>query len=199
MGSIGKPTDLADVAIVDADDHVLPAGEVGEIVVRPRTPNCMMLGYFKMPEETLRRARNLWWHSGDLGYADEDGFCYFVDRAKDCIRRRGENISTFELEKAVNRHPAVLESAAIGVPSDIGEEDVKIFVRLRPGESVKPEDLLRHLEEHVPYFAIPRYVEFVDDFPKTPTERIRKHMLKERTAGESAWDREKAGFVVARQ
>ena len=198
MGTIGKPTELASVAIVDAEDRPLPAGEIGEIVVRPLAPHCMMLGYYKMPEETLRRARNLWWHSGDLGYTDAEGYFYFVDRAKDCIRRRGENISTFELENATNRHAAVLESAAIGVPSDVGEEDVKIFVRLRPGASVAPEELLRHLEEHLPYFAIPRYVEFVDEFPKTPTERIRKHLLKERRPDASMWDRERAGFSLRR-
>lgn len=198
MGSIGKPTHLAAVSIVDAEDNPLPPGQVGEIVVRPLAPYCMMLGYFKMPEETLRRARNLWWHSGDLGYTDTDGYFYFVDRAKDCIRRRGENISTFDLEKATNRHPAVLESAAIGVPSDIGEEDVKIFVRLRPGERVAPEELLLHLEDHVPYFAVPRYVEFIEDFPKTPTERIRKHLLKDHPITASTWDRERAGYVLRR-
>lgn len=198
MGSIGKPTDLAAVAVVDAEDRPLPPDQVGEIVVRPRVPYCMMLGYYKMPEETVRRARNLWWHSGDLGYTDGDGYFYFVDRAKDCIRRRGENISTFELEKAVNRHPAVLESAAVGVPSDIGEEDVKVFVRLRPGERVTPEALLRHLEDEVPYFAVPRYVELVEDFPKTPTERIRKHLLKGQPITASTWDRERAGYVLRR-
>lgn len=198
MGSIGKPTHLAAVAIVDGEDRPLPHGQVGEIVARPLAPYCMMLGYYKMPEETLRRARNLWWHSGDLGYTDADGFFYFVDRAKDCIRRRGENISTYDLEKATNRHPAVLESAAIGVPSDIGEEDVKVLVRLRPGQSVAPEELLRHLEEHVPYFAVPRYVEFVDEFPKTPTERIRKHLLREKPITASTWDRERAGYALRR-
>jgi len=199
MGTIGRPTELANVAIFGADDRPLPVGEIGEIVVRPLAPNCMMLGYYKMPEETLKRARNLWWHSGDLGYMDAEGYFYFVDRAKDCIRRRGENISTFELENATNRHAAVLESAAIGVPSDIGEEDVKIFVRLRPEAKATPEELLRHLEDHVPYFAVPRYVEFVDAFPKTPTERIRKHLLKESRPGASVWDREQAGFVLRRQ
>jgi crotonobetaine/carnitine-CoA ligase len=199
MGSIGVPTDLAEVAIVDAEDRPLPPGQVGEIVVRPRVAYSMMLGYYKMPEETLRRARNLWWHSGDLGYTDSDGYFYFVDRAKDCIRRRGENISTFELEKVVNRHPAVLESAALGVPSDVGEEDVKIVVRLRPGGSVTAEALVRFVEDEVPYFAVPRYVEFVDDFPKTPTERIRKHLLKERPITDATWDRERAGYVLKRR
>ncbi len=196
MGSIGVPTHLAEVAIVDAEDRPLAAGQVGEIVVRPRVAYSMMLGYYKMPDETLRRARNLWWHSGDLGSTDADGYFYFVDRAKDCIRRRGENISTFDLEKVVNRHPAVLESAALGVPSDVGEEDVKIVVRCRPGASVTAEDLVRFVEEEVPYFAVPRYVEFVDDFPKTPTERIRKHLLKEKPITDVTWDRERAGYVL---
>jgi carnitine-CoA ligase len=199
MGSIGVPTHLAEVAIVDAEDRPLAAGQVGEIVVRPRVAYSMMLGYYKMPDETLRRARNLWWHSGDLGYTDADGYFYFVDRAKDCIRRRGENISTFDLEKVVNRHPAILESAALGVPSDVGEEDVKIVVRCRPGASVTAEDLVRFVEEEVPYFAVPRYVEFVDDFPKTPTERIRKHMLKETPITDATWDRERAGYVLRRR
>jgi len=198
VGSIGKEVDFAQVSVVDPEDKELGPNDIGEIVIRPRLPYSTMLGYYKMPEVTLERARNLWWHTGDLGSRDEEGYFYFVDRAKDCIRRRGENISSFELEKAVNSHPAVLETAAIGVPSDIGEEDVKICVVLKPGQSVKPEELIAYCEDRVAYFMIPRYVEFFDSFPKTPTERIRKFLLKKEWLTVGTWDREQSGYKLKR-
>ncbi len=132
--SAGKPRGYADLAIIDDEDGPLPAGEVGEIVVRPREPGIIMLGYYKMPEATVRESRNLWFHTGDRGYLDEDGYLYFVDRKKEAIRRRGENISAYEVEMLVARHPQVLEVAAVPVASEMSEDEVMVYVVPRPGE-----------------------------------------------------------------
>lgn len=196
LGSSGKPVEFAEVIIADDDDRPLGPNQIGEILIRPKLPDCMMSGYYKMPLETLERARNLWWHTGDLGTYDDEGFFFFIDRKKDCIRRRGENISTIQIERIVNSHPAVLESAAIGVPSDLGEEDVKICIRLKPGETLTPEEIIEFCKPKMAYFMVPRYVEFLDEFPKTPTERIRKFFLKKEAITAKTWDREKAGVKI---
>src|SRR5262249_40217321 len=141
-GCCGKPIEDYEVRIVDDDDLPLGPRQTGEIVMRPREPYTMMSGYYKMPEATLEAFRNLWFHTGDHGYFDEEGFLYYVGRKKDAIRRRGENISAFEIESVVNGHPAVLESAAIAVPSELGEDEVKIVVALKPGAAVSPEELI---------------------------------------------------------
>lgn len=197
-GSCGKPLDIYDIRLVDDQDEEVPVGEPGEIVFRPREPFTMMTGYYNMPEKTLEAYRNLWFHSGDLGRQDADGYFYFVDRKKDALRRRGENISSFEVERAINTHPAVLESAAVAIKSELAEDEVKICVVLRPGASLAPEELIRYADERMPYFAVPRYVEFLDALPKTPTERIQKYVLKEAGVTPTTWDREKAGVKVTR-
>jgi len=197
-GSCGKPLDIYDIRLVDDQDEVVPVGEPGEIVFRPREPYTMMTGYYNMPEKTLEAYRNLWFHSGDLGRRDADGYFYFVDRKKDALRRRGENISSFEVERAINTHPAVLESAAVAVKSELAEDEVKICVVLRPGATLAPEDLVTYADERMPYFAVPRYIEFLDALPKTPTERIQKYVLKEAGVTPTTWDREKAGVKVTR-
>jgi len=197
-GSCGKAVDGYEVKIFDDDDNELPDGEVGEIASRSKEPYTMMLGYYDMPEETLKAFRNLWYHPGDAGYKDEDGYFYFVGRTKEAIRRRGENISAFEVEKAVDSHPAVLESAAHGVPSELGEEEVKIVVVLKEGEKLKPEELIAYLEDRLAYFAVPRYVEFRDSLPKTPTDKVEKYKLKEQGITDATWDREKAGYKLKR-
>ena len=122
--------------LVDDEDNEVPAGEIGEIVFRPKEPFIMMLGYYNMPEKTLETYRNLWFHTGDLAKKDEDGYFYFVDRKKDALRRRGENISSFEVERAINTHPKVLESAAVAVQSEMAEDEVKICVVLKAGETL---------------------------------------------------------------
>ncbi len=198
-GSCGRALDdLFDVKLVDDDDLEVPVGEIGEIVVRPKKPYIMMTGYYNMPDKTLEAYRNLWFHSGDYAKKDKDGFFYFVDRKKDAIRRRGENISSFEVEKVINAHPRVLESAVFAVPSELGEDDVKANVVLRPGEELAPEDLIQFCNERMAYFAIPRYLEFVPELPKTPTNRIEKYRLREVGITENTWDREKAGVKIAR-
>lgn len=197
-GCCGKPVDDYQVKIVDDDDLPLDPGQTGEIVMRPREPYTMMSGYYKMPEATLEAFRNLWFHTGDLGYFDEDGFLYYVGRKKDAIRRRGENISAFEIESVVNQHPAVLESAAVAAPSELGEDDVKVVVVVKPGAQLAHEEVIRFCESRMGYFMIPRYVEFRDALPKNPSQRIEKYKLRKDGVNEATWDREKAGVKLER-
>lgn len=188
-----------EVRLVDELDHEVPVGEVGELIMRTSEPWTMNLGYFGMPEKTVEAWRNGWFHSGDALRCDEDGNYYFVDRVRDCIRRRGENISSFEVEAEVNAHPAVVESAAVGVPSDVGEEEIKVVVVVKAGASFDPADLVDFLVPRVPRFMVPRYIEVVESFPKTEaTLRVRKHVLREDALNEATWDREAAGIVVPR-
>jgi crotonobetaine/carnitine-CoA ligase len=173
--------DWFEVKVVDPDSDVeRPCGEVGEIVVRPKVPWAFMQGYLRMPEKTVEAWRNLWFHTGDAGRFDSRGRLWFVDRIKDCIRRRGENISSFEVEQVLNSHPAILESAVVAVPSPIpgGEDEVKACVVLRPGERLEISELLEYCRPRMPRFAIPEHVEFLDSLPKTPTGKIQKQLLK---------------------
>jgi crotonobetaine/carnitine-CoA ligase len=197
LGSIGKPTRFCDVAVFDENNREVPTGQSGEIVVKEKIRHSMFLSYYKQKDKTDEAWDGGWFHTGDRGYTDEDGYFYFVDRIKDCIRRRGENISSFEVEKIINSHPKILESAAVAVPSELGEDDVKIYVILRENEMLEPEELIAYCEERMAYFMIPRYVEFLREFPKTPTERTQKFQLRKRGIG-NAWDREKAGFELKR-
>jgi crotonobetaine/carnitine-CoA ligase len=197
-GCCGRPSSATEVSIVDEDDNTLGPREVGEIVMRPREPDTMMSGYYRMPEATLAAFRNLWFHTGDLGWMDEDGFLYFVGRKKEAIRRRGENISAFEVERIVNQHPAVLESAAIAVPSELSEDDVKIVVVLKEGARLSPEELLGFCEQRMAYFMVPRYIEFREALPKTPTQRVEKYKLQAEGQSAEAWDRERAGYRLER-
>ena len=197
-GSCGKPMDIYEIKLFDDQDNEVPPGEIGEYVFRPREPFVMMSEYYNMPEKTLETFRNLWFHTGDLGKKDEDGYFYFVDRKKDALRRRGENISSFEVERTVNTHPSVLESAAVAVPSEVGEDEVKICVVLKPGATLPPEELIRYCNDRMPYFAVPRFVEFMVSLPKTPTERVEKYRLKQAGITANTWDREKAGIEVKR-
>jgi len=197
-GCCGKPADNSVVRIVDEYDLPLGPRQTGEIVLRTREPYTMMSGYYNMPEETLNSFSNLWFHTGDLGYLDEDGFLYFVGRKKESIRRRGENISAFEVECVVNQHQSVLESAAIPVPSELGEDDLKIVVVLKQGEIVAPEELLAFCEKRMAYYMVPRFVEFRDDLPKTPTQRVEKYKLQAEGHRPGTWDREAAGYRLSR-
>ncbi|HKZ80710.1 MAG TPA: ATP-dependent acyl-CoA ligase [Pyrinomonadaceae bacterium] len=195
-GCCGRPAEGAEVRIVDEDDQMLSPDQIGEIVIRPDAPYTMMSGYYHMPEETLEAFRNLWFHTGDLGYLDRDGYLYFVGRKKEAIRRRGENISAFEVERIVNQHPSVLESAAIAMPSELGEDEVKIVVVLKEGEQLNPEELVKFCEERMAYFMVPRFIEFCEALPKTPTQRVEKYKLQSQGNTEATWDREKAGYQL---
>ncbi|MBI4494254.1 MAG: AMP-binding protein [Chloroflexi bacterium] len=199
VGSSGRPVSGGyEVKVFDENDIELPPNTVGEFVVRPREPFTLMEGYYKMPEETLRAFRNLWFHTGDIGYIDEDGYLFFSARKKESIRRSGENISSFEVEQVVNAHPAVAESAAIPVPSATHGEEVKIVVVLREGVRLSPEELLEFCQQRMAYFMVPRYVEFVDSLPKTAVFRVEKYRLVEQGITANTWDRESVGFKVRR-
>ncbi len=157
-----------------------------------------MTEYYNMPDKTLEVYRNLWFHTGDYAKKDADEYCYFMERKKDAIRRRGENISSFEVEKVINTHPKILESAVFAVPSDLGEDEVKANIVLKARENLPPEDLIQFLNERMAYFAIPRYLESVEELPKIPTNRIEKYRLRELGITETTWDREKTGVKITR-
>lgn len=199
LGSFGKPSPAFDVRIVDDDDNEVPPGTVGEIVSRPKIPNVMMSGYYKMPEKTIEVFRNLWFHTGDYGKIDADGYGYFMDRKKDYLRVGGENISSMQVEATINSHPKIAESAALGVKLEEGAEDnMALYVVLKPGENLTPVELLDWAQERLPRFAVPRFVEFLAELPKTPTERVEKYKLKQRGIGSNTWDRTKAGYELKR-
>ena len=199
IGSCGKIVDqYYESKLVNDEDIEVPVGEMGEIIVRPKAPFIMMSEYYNMPEKTLESYRNLWFHTGDWARKDEEGYFFFVDRKKDALRRRGENISSFEVEKVINSHPKVMESAVYAVPSDLGEDEVKASVVLKPGEALPPEELIAYCNERMAYFAIPRYLEFVAELPKTATARVEKYRLRELGITPTTWDREKAGIKVTR-
>jgi crotonobetaine/carnitine-CoA ligase len=189
-GSSGKVVGSAfDVQVVDDDDNVLPPNSVGEIVIRPLEPSIVMDGYFGNPEATLAMWRNLWLHTGDLGRFDEQGFFYFEGRKKDMIRRRGQNISAFEIEEVVNAHPAVLESAAYGVASEVSEEDVMVSVCLGQGATLDPAELAAHCSARLAGYMVPRYVAIVPDLPRTTTDKVDKARLRATGVGPGTWDR----------
>jgi carnitine-CoA ligase len=183
--------------IVDVNDQPLDPGQVGELVIRSREPWALCAGYFGRAKETAEAWRNGWFHTGDAFMADAEGWFYFVDRIKDTIRRRGENISSFEVEECVNQHPAVAESVAVAVPSELGEDDILVVARVRPGHPLTPDELAAFLVDTAPKFMVPRYVEFVDEFPRTETtHRIRKMELRKRGVTASTWDRSRTRAVT---
>jgi crotonobetaine/carnitine-CoA ligase len=188
--SCGRPRPGIQARIVDERDEPLPPGKTGELVLRSDDPWEFNLGYWRNDKATAEAWRNQWLHTGDGFQTDEDGNFYFVDRIKDCLRRRGENISSFEVEVEVDAHPAVLESAAVAVPSDLAEDELKVVAALKPGCSVEPADLLAFLKDRLPAYMVPRYIEIrADELPKTPTGKVQKVLLRASgTAG--AWDRE---------
>ena len=194
--------DFFEVRIADMDtDEPLPANVIGQILVRPKEPSCFMAGYFKMPEKTVEAWRNLWFHTGDAGRFDESGRLYFVDRIKDCIRRRGENISSFEVEQVLNGHPAVAESAVVGIRVEGagGEEEVKALLIPAPGQKIDNVALLDYCAEHMPRFAVPRYLEWIDALAKTATGKIQKQELRDAGVTAATWDRESVGYKIARR
>ena len=180
-----------EVRVVDAHDYEVPPGTVGELLVRTSVPWTMNQGYFGMPEKTAEAWRNGWFHTGDGFKRDEHGNFYFVDRIKDALRRRGENISSFEVESFINEHPAVLECAVIAVPSELGEDEVKAVIVLKDGQTVQPSELIAFLTPRMPRFMVPRYIEFVGELPKTQaTARVQKVELRKNALNALTWDRE---------
>jgi crotonobetaine/carnitine-CoA ligase len=195
VGSMGKPGAGFEMQVVDADDQVLPPGAVGELVYRPKG-GAVLTEYYKNAEATAEKTRGGWVRSGDLAYQDEDGYFFFVDRKSDFMRRRGENISSFEVEKIINGHPSVLESAAYAVPSELGEDEVMVAIVLQPGAQCPPEALMQYCAARMAYFMIPRYVRIVQSFPKTGTERTMKYQLKAEGITRDTWDREASGYTI---
>ncbi len=191
-GSCGRVTAEFEVRIHDADDVPLPPNTSGELVIRPKEPSIILDGYFGMPEATTEAFRNLWFHSGDSARVDEAGNFYFLGRTNEAIRRRGENISAFEVEEGLLLHPDVIECAAIGVPSELSEEEVKVCVVKRPGSSLTHLELVEHCRRVLARFQVPRYIEFVDALPKTPTGKLEKYRLREAPYTPDTWDRETA-------
>jgi len=190
IGSCGTAWDERfDVAIVDPEDRELGPDQAGELVVRPKQPFVMTTGYYNYPSETARLMRNLWFHTGDLARRDGDGYFYFLERLKDSIRCRGENISAFEVERAINAHSSVLECAAYGVPSELEEDELMVAVVLRPGAMLRAPDLAAWCTEKLPAFMVPRFVDFVDELPKTPNGKVAKHELRRHGVTARAWDR----------
>ncbi|MCY4363208.1 MAG: AMP-binding protein [Gammaproteobacteria bacterium] len=191
LNSCGKVTEGFELAVVDSDDNFLPPGEIGEIVIRANIPWSTSLGYFGKDDKSIEANRNQWFHTGDAGWLDKDGWLYFANRIKDVIRRRGKNISAYEIETTINAHPAVLESAAVAVPSELSEDEIKVVVSLRPNHSLSPMDLLTYCEMYMPQYMLPRYVEFRSRLlPRTPSEKIAKECLRDEGITLELWDSE---------
>jgi crotonobetaine/carnitine-CoA ligase len=190
--SCGRVREGFECRIVDGDDEPVPVGEVGELIVRGDRPWTMMAGYVGMPEKTVEAWRNGWLHTGDAFRADAEGNYYFIDRAKDVIRRRGENISSVEVEETVCKHPEVLECAAIPVPSQWTEEEVKIVVVRTAGAALTEPELAEYLAARMPRFMVPRYIEFTEELVKTPTQKVRKDGLRRAGVTDRTWDGEAA-------
>lgn len=198
-GSMGSVMPDFEARVVGADDEELPAGTAGELVVRSLRPHAFSNGYHGLPEKTLEAWRNLWLHTGDRVIRDPDGWFWFVDRLKDSIRRRGENISSYEVEAALTVHPDIEAAAVVPVPSELGEDEVLAFVVPRNGAVLDPVELIRHCEPLLAYFAIPRYIEVVDTLPLTAGGKVEKYRLRELGVGARTWDREAAGIDLSRR
>lgn len=200
LGSIGRPRSGVQLRIVDDEDYELPPGETGEIVLRFEEPWRGTLGYYKMPEATLASRRNLWFHTGDRGMCDADGYLWFVDRKKDCIRRRGENISAFEVEQIIATHPDVAAAAVFPVATSTNDEEVAAVIVPRPGVRTDPVALVEHCARNMAYFMVPRYVQLVDSLPTTMSQKVEKFRLRQALEADLslAWDREAAGVVLQR-
>ncbi|WP_272940049.1 AMP-binding protein [Mycolicibacterium gilvum] len=197
-GSMGKLTRGLQVKVVDDHDREVPAGEAGEIVVRPDEPFRLFSGYWNDDAATVSTFRNLWHHTGDCGRVDADGYFWFADRKKDSLRRRGENVSSIELEQAIAAHPSIAQAAVHAVPSDLSEDDVKVCLVLIDGCEIQPKELFEFFRKSMPYYAIPRYVEVLNSLPTNANGRVQKFILRERGISEATLDFEELGLVVAR-
>jgi crotonobetaine/carnitine-CoA ligase len=205
-GTAGRLTPYFDLRLVDDDDQEVTLGEAGEIVVRPRGSHGMFAGYWGKPEATAQAWRNLWHHTGDYGRLDTDGYLSFVDRKKDSLRRRGENIASLELERAILRHPgiaAVAVHAVHAVPSELSEDDIKAcLVPAGPPDEpaeLKPDEIFEFFKSSLPYYAIPRFVEVLDELPTNIMGRVQKFKLVERGVTDNTWDLDALGLVVERR
>lgn len=199
LGTCGKPRAGVEVRLVDGNDCEVAVGSVGELIIRTDQPWAMSHGYLGDPEATAAAWRNGWFHSGDLFRTDRDGNFFFVDRLKDSIRRRGENVSSFEVEAEICAHPEVREAAVVAVPSELGEDEIMAVIVLVPQATLAAPDLLGFLVARLPHFMVPRYVRFLRDLPKTPTQKVQKHILREAGITPDTFDREAAGLTIRRE
>jgi crotonobetaine/carnitine-CoA ligase len=192
-GSCGKVNPDYEVRVVDDQGQEVGPDTPGELWVRPRDTNMMMLEYYNMPEETVAAWRDLWFHTGDYVRYDENGYFNYVDRKKDALRRRGENISSFEVERGINSHPAVLRSAAVAAESELADNEVLACVVLKPSHELAASELFAYCEEHMPDFMVPRYIRFMEALPMTATARVQKHKLRAGGITADTWDRMTCG------
>lgn len=188
-GYMGRLVNGFEAHVVDEYDVPLEDGVAGELVLRSNLPFAFCTGYLNRPEATIEAMRNMWWHTGDRVVREADGRFRFVDRLKDMIRRRGENISTWEVESALLTHEAVAQVAVYGVPSPLGDEDVAAAVVLKSGARVDPLELITHLHDRIAYFAVPRYIRFLDQLPHTENGKVSKAPLRDSGVTSSTWDR----------
>jgi len=188
-----------DVRIFDAEDNEVPRGDRGEIVIRPKRPEVMFAGYWGRPEVTVETSRNWWYHTGDIGIVDEENFLFFVDRKADYLRRRGENIASFEVESIIMGHGQIADVAVHAVPSPLTEDDLKITATRVEGATVSEEELFLWCVEQLPYFALPRYIEFRTDLPRSPVGRVLKRELRDEGVTSATWDLEQSGVVFEKR
>jgi carnitine-CoA ligase len=188
-----------DVRIFDDNDHEVPVGTDGEVVLRPKRPHVMFEGYWGRADETVTANRNLWYHTGDIGRLDGDRYLYFVDRKADYLRRRGENIASFEVERILMGHGALADVAVHAVPSPLTEDDLKITATVKEGETVSEEELFRWCVDRLPYFALPRYIEFRGELPRSPVGRVLKRELRSEGVSETTWDAEASEVTYERR
>jgi crotonobetaine/carnitine-CoA ligase len=206
MGTSNKPNaagiindEYFDVRIFDGDDHELPRGEDGEIVLRPKRPHTMFEGYWGRPDATVTASRNWWYHTGDVGRIDQDGYLFFVDRKADYLRRRGENISSFEVERILMAQGALADVAVHAVPSDLTEDDLKVTATVKEGASITEEALFRWCIDELPYFALPRYIEFRAELPRSPVGRVLKRELRAEGVTATTWDADTSGITYEKR
>jgi carnitine-CoA ligase len=188
-----------DVRIFDDDDHQVEAGVEGEIVLRPKRPHVMFEGYWGNPEATVSTSRNWWYHTGDVGRVDAEGYLYFVDRKADYLRRRGENISSFEVERILMGHGKLADVAVHAVPSEMTEDDLKVTATLAEGAELEPDELFRWCIDELPYFALPRYIEFRAELPRSPVGRVLKRELRDEGVTPGTWDADTSGITYQKR
>jgi crotonobetaine/carnitine-CoA ligase len=192
-------SDYFDVRIFDDDDNELPRGAQGEIVLRPKRPHVMFEGYWGRPEVTVETSRNWWYHTGDIGQIDEDDYLYFIDRKADYLRRRGENIASFEVERILMSHGSIADVAVHAVPSKLTEDDLKLTATLKEGAELTEADLFRWCVDQLPYFALPRYIEFRAELPRSPVGRVLKRELRSEGVTPDTWDLEQSGITYEKK
>jgi crotonobetaine/carnitine-CoA ligase len=197
-GSLGQPRTGCECRVVDEHDYECGSGQVGELVVRPGQPWTVSMGYLNRPEATASAWRNGWFHTGDLVRRDADGNYFFVDRKKDAVRRRGENVSSIEVESEVLGFEGVAEAAVVGIASEHGDQEILVAVVPREGASIDPRALTEHLIPRMPHYMVPRYIRIVDALPRTATNKVRKIAIRQEGVTGDTWDREAANLQLKR-